>query len=389
MVIMKIMRKSLGQRAGRSIISIFALAFSVALLLVISHIHEAVRSYAQQVSSEADLIVGAPSQPVHLVLYSLFRIGPPPPVIPWEVYEDIAGQQEMEWVAPVSTNESHRGYTVTGSTARYMETLQLKAVNFIGSSGKGTAFRNDYSAFIGAELAEEYQYQPGETLTIANGFSPSLKDEYQTPFIIQGILTETGTSLDGNVLIPIEGLRKIRKEHGVKSDYINFVLIKLKRRQSLFAVQQALKSKYKVPLEVVIPALELEKLGHYERMLNNVFMAMSFIIGLLSLMMIFFNLSAGFAERKQEVELLRMVGAKPWQLAGLTLAEPMLQIILALLSGVVAYKISTLFLGSWIPVINSIKLPVQQLFWLLLLFLLGFLIACLPAWRMYGFSKRT
>lgn len=387
MVIMKIMRKSLGQRAGRSTISILTLAFSVALLLVISHIHEAVRSYARQVSSEADLIVGAPSQPVHLVLYSLFRIGPPPRVIPWEVYEDIADLKAAEWVAPVSTNESHRGYTVTGSTARYMDTLQLKAVNFIGSSGAGTVFRNDLSAFIGSALAEEYH--PGETLTIANGFSPSLKDEYQTPFIIQGVLMETGTSLDKNILIPIEGLRKTRKAHGIKSDYINFILIKLKHRQSLFKVQQALKSKYKVPLEVVIPALELEKLGHYERMLNNVFMAMSFIIGLLSLMMIFFNLSAGFAERKQEVELLRMVGARPWQLAGLTLAEPVLQILFALFSGVVLYKVSTLFLGNWIPVVNSIALPVGHLFWLLLLFLLGFLIACLPAWRMYGFSKRT
>ncbi len=387
MVIMKIMRKSLGQRAGRSTISILTLAFSVALLLVISHIHEAVISYARQVSSEADLIVGAPSQPVHLVLYSLFRIGPPPRVIPWEVYEDIADLKDAEWVAPVSTNESHRGYTVTGSTARYMDTLQLKAVNFIGSSGAGTVFRNDLSAFIGSGLAEEYH--PGETLTIANGFSPSLKDEYQTPFIIQGVLMETGTSLDNNILIPIEGLRQTRKAHGIKSDYINFILIKLKHRQSLFKVQQALKSKYQVPLEVVIPAIELEKLGHYERMLNNVFMAMSFIIGLLSLMMIFFNLSAGFAERKQEVELLRMVGARPWQLAGLTLAEPVLQILFALFSGVVLYKVSTLFLGNWIPVVNSIALPVGHLFWLLLLFLLGFLIACLPAWRMYGFSKRT
>ncbi len=389
MVMMTIMRKSLGQRSGRSIISIFALALSVALLLVISHIHEAARSYARQVSSEADLIVGAPSQPVHLVLYSLFRIGPPPPVIPWEVYEDLVALQEAEWVTPVSTNESHRGHTVTGSTTRYMDTLQLKAVNFIGSSGNGTTFRNELSAFIGAELAEEYQYHPGETLTIANGFSPSLKDEYQTPFVIQGVLVETGTSLDNNILIPIEGLRKTRKTHGIKTDYINFVLIKLKHRQSLFAVQQALKSKYKIPLEVVIPALELEKLGHYERMLNNVFMAMSFIIGVLSLMMIFFNLSAGFAERKQEVELLRMVGARPWQLAGLTLAEPVLQIVFALFSGVVIYKLSTLFLGNWIPVVSSIRLPVEHLFWLLLLFLLGFLTACLPAWKMYGFSKRT
>ncbi|WP_257265489.1 ABC transporter permease [Endozoicomonas sp. ONNA2] len=387
MVILKIICRSFGQRAGRSTISILALALSIALLLVISHIHEAVRSYARQVSSGADLIVGAPSQPVHLALYSLFRIGPPPPVLPWNIYEEIAGMEDVEWAAPVSTNESHRGYTVTGSTAHYMETLQLKALNFIDTSGSGTAFRNDRSAFIGANLAAHYQ--PGETLTIANGFSPSLKDEYQTPFVIQGVLMETGTLLDSNILVPIEGLRKIRKAHGITTDYLNFIMIKLRHRHSLFKVQQELKSTLNTPLEVVIPAFELEKLGHYQRMLNNVFMAMSFIIGVLSLMMMYFNLSAGFAERKQEVELLRMVGASPWQLAGLTLAEPMLQILVALCSGVIVYKISTLFVGSWIPVVSSITLPFEQLVWLLSLFLLGFLVACLPAWRMYGFSRRT
>lgn len=384
---MKIMGKSLGQRAGRSVLSILALAFSIALLLVISHIHEAVRSYARQVSSEADLIVGAPSQPVHLVLYSLFRMGTPPPVIPWDIYTDIAGLPEIEWAAPVSTNESHREYTVTGSTARYMQTLQLKAVNFISSSGAGTTFRNDQSAFIGAGLAEHYQ--PGETLTIGQGFAPSSTDVYPTPFIIQGVLMATGTSLDNNILIPIEGLRKNRKAHGVTSDHINFILIKLKNRQSMVEVQQALQSKYSTSLEVVIPALELEKLGHYQRMLNNVFMAMGCIIGLLSLVLIFFNLSAGFSERRQEVELLRMVGARPWQLAGLTFAEPALQILCALFCGVVLYKASNLFLGDWIPVMNNIPLPVDYILWFLLLFLVGFLVVCLPAWWLYGVAKRT
>ena len=193
--------------------------------------------------------------------------------------------------------------------------------------------------------------------------------------------------MDRNILIPIEGLREARKAHGVKTDSINFVLIKLKHRQALFAVQQALKSIDKVSLEVVIPTVELEKIGHYERMLNNVFMGMSFFIGMLSLIMIFFNLSAGFAERKQEVELLRMVGASPWQLAGMTLAEPVLQILFALFFGVVIYMLSTPFIGSWIPVVSRIFLPLGDLFWLLLLFFLGFLLACFPAWRIYGISK--
>ena len=387
MVILKMMATSLGQRAGRASLSVLALAFSFALLLVISHIHEAVRSYATQVSSEADLVISAPTQPMHLVLYSLFGIGTPPPVLPWSVYEDIAALAEVEWAAPVAANERHEGHTVTASTGHYLDTLQLQAVNFIGRSEAGTTFRNERSAFIGADLG--HLYHPGEVLPIANDLSPSADDVPDSAFIVQGVLVETGTSLDKNILVPIEGLRTIRRAQGISSDVINFMLIKLHDRGSLAGVQQRLQEAYPVPLAVVDPVIELARLGYYERMLNKVFMAMSFIIGLLALMMIFFNLAAAFTERRDEVELLRMVGARPWQLAGLTLAEPLLQMVLALLSGSVFYKLCTLFLGRWIPLVNRIDLPVEQLFWLLLLFLLGFGLACLPAWRMYGVSKKT
>ena len=387
MVILKLMGKSLGQRAGRATLSILALAFSFALLLVISHIHEAVRSYARQVSSEADLVISAPTQPMHLVLYSLFGIGTPPPALPWSVYEDIAAVAEVAWAAPVSTSKSHEGFTVTASTPHYLGTLQLQAVNFIGRSEAGTTFRNERSAFIGANLG--HLYHPGEVLPIAHGISSATEDDSESGFIIQGVLLETGTSLDNNILVPIAGLRQALRADGMPSDVIHFMLIKLQDPGSLATLQQRLQEAYPVPLTVVNPASELARLGYYERMLNRVFMAMSFIIGLLSLMMIFFNLATAFAERRDEVELLRMVGARPWQLAGLTLAEPLLQMLLALFGGGVIYQLSTFFLGNWIPLVNRIDLPLEQLFWLLLLFLLGFALACLPAWRMYGVSKKT
>ena len=387
MVILKLMGKSLRQRAGRATLSILALAFSFALLLVISHIHEAVRSYARQVSSEADLVISAPTQPMHLVLYSLFGIGTPPPALPWSVYEDIAAVAEVAWAAPVSTSKSHEGFTVTASTPHYLGTLQLQAVNFIGRSEAGTTFRNERSAFIGANLG--HLYHPGEVLPIAHDRSAAPEEDSAPGFIIQGVLLETGTSLDNNILVPIDGLRQTLRAEGMPSDVINFMLIKLQDPNSLVALQQRLQEAYPVALTVVNPASELARLGYYERMLNRVFMAMSFIIGLLSLMMIFFNLATAFAERRDEVELLRMVGARPWQLAGLTLAEPLLQMVLALFGGGVIYQLSTFFLGNWIPLVNRIDLPLEQLFWLLLLFLLGFALACLPAWRMYGVSKKT
>ena len=383
MVILKLIGKSLGRRLGRSTLFVLVLACSFALLLLISHIHEAVRSYARHVSSGTDLVASAPTQPMHLVLYSLFGIGTAPPVIPRSVYKDIAAFTEVTWVAPVAIGKNHAGFTVTATTAHYLNTLRLQAVNFIGSSGTDTAFRNERSAFVGSGL--KHRYHPGEMLSIAER-TPVADDLSDSAFIVQGVLTETGTPLDNHILVPIEGLRKA---HGIVADTINFVLIKLNDPHTLAAVQQRLQTGYPTPLTVVNPARELAKLGHYERLLDGVFMAMSLIIGLLSLMMIFFNLATTFAERRDELALLRAVGGGPWQLAGLTLVGPLLQTLLALFAGIVFYQIATLFLGIRMPLINRTGLPTEQLFWQLLLFLPGFGLICLLAWRMYGISKNT
>ena len=237
MMILKLIGKSLGRRIGRSTLFVLALACSFALLLLITHIHEAVRSYARQVSSGADLVVSAPTQPMHLVLYSLFGIGTPPPIIPRSVYKDIAAFTEVAWAAPVAISKNHEGFTVTASTAHYLDTLQLQAVNFIGSNGADTAFRNERSAFVGSGL--KHRYHPGEMLSIAREGTPTTDDLSDSAFIVQGVLTETGTPLDNHILVPIEGLRQA---HGIVADTINFVLIRLTDPHSLVAVQQRLQT---------------------------------------------------------------------------------------------------------------------------------------------------
>lgn len=387
MVIIKILGKSLGKRVGQSLVSTLVLAFSITLLLVLGQIHEGVQRYARQLTSGTDLMIGAPSQPTHLVLYGLFRIGTPPPEISWSLFEGIANEPEVASAIPVSTNESHKGYTVTGSVAPYFKRLQLRAVNYISAPGQSIEFRSEFSAFIGSAIARELQYQPGESLTVARGASPGLSDEYPTRFLIQGVLTETGTSLDSNIIVSLEGLRKARAYHGLPPDALNFILVKLHSRQSLYTVQARLKKQFGSAVEVAIPAVELEQLGYYEKVINHVFRAMSFVIGLLALIMIFFNLSAGFAERKQEIELLRMVGARPFLIAGLALAEPVLQIMMSLLVGAVFYLLTRMVIGSWVPVAEGVELTFNQLSWIILLVVFGFMVACWPAWRIYGFSK--
>ncbi|MGY0216137.1 ABC transporter permease [Endozoicomonadaceae bacterium StTr2] len=389
MVMIKILYQSFRMRRLRLLVSTLALTFSVTLLLMLEHIDEAIHHHAKRFASTTDLLVSAPAQPVQLALFGLFRIGPPPPALSSEVHASLKNHPEIASAVPVATGESHRGVLVTGTTDDYLTQLHTEgllprraAENF------PRGFDQPKTVFIGSSVARKLAYQQGDQLTIAAGMTPALNDEYSTRFTIQQILPETNTPVDDTILISLEDLQQAREAHGSPPDPVNFFMIRLHSRKALLAMQQSLPQQLDTPLTVVIPAAELEKLARYEALIDQIMIIMSLIIGGLALILVFFNLSAGFAERRPELELLRMVGAKPRQLATLTLAEPLLQILIAIVLGTILYLPACILFDIWLPLAGSAMLSFHQLFSLALIFTAGFLLACIPALYIYNLSRK-
>ncbi len=75
--------------------------------------------------SGTDLIVGARSGNIQLLLYSVFRIGNATNNVTWKSYEDIAKRPEVAWIVPLSLGDSHHGFRVLGTTPRLLRALQV------------------------------------------------------------------------------------------------------------------------------------------------------------------------------------------------------------------------------------------------------------------------
>ena len=109
--------KSLLDRKGSVLLTLLAISVSIFVLLGIEHIrHQAKESFGNTVSG-TDLIVGARTGNLNLLLYSVFRIGNATNNIRWETYEEIASNPSVEWTIPISLGDSHRGYRVMGTSA--------------------------------------------------------------------------------------------------------------------------------------------------------------------------------------------------------------------------------------------------------------------------------
>ncbi len=72
--------------------------------------------------SGTDLIVGARSGPVNLLLYSVFHIGDPTNNVSWQSYQELSALPQVKWAVPLSLGDSWRGYRVVGTSDGYSST---------------------------------------------------------------------------------------------------------------------------------------------------------------------------------------------------------------------------------------------------------------------------
>ena len=107
--------RSICNRWPTALLAVLAISMSVALILTVEKVRRDARNSFTQTVSGTDLIIGARSGAVQLLLYSVFRIGNATNNISWESVEDISKRKAVKWVIPISLGDSHRGFRVLGT----------------------------------------------------------------------------------------------------------------------------------------------------------------------------------------------------------------------------------------------------------------------------------
>ena len=116
--------KSLLNRRASVLLTLLAVALSVALFLGVDKARTGAREGFGNTISGTDLIIGAPTGDVNLLLYSVFRMGNATAEISWPTYQELAARDDIAWTVPISLGDSHRGFRVMGTDHSYFEHYQ-------------------------------------------------------------------------------------------------------------------------------------------------------------------------------------------------------------------------------------------------------------------------
>ena len=149
--------RSLLNRRVSAFLTVLAVALSVALFLGVEKARNAAKSGFDNTISGTELIVGAPSGQINLLLYSVFRLGNATAEISWPVYEELAARDDIAWTVPISLGDSHRGFRVLGTTQAYFDHYKYGQRQDL-SFETGQRFDDLFDAVIGAQVAKDLGY---------------------------------------------------------------------------------------------------------------------------------------------------------------------------------------------------------------------------------------
>ena len=409
MYLIRLALASLANRRFTAWLTVFAIALSVCLLLAVERIRTETRSSFASTISGTDLIVGARSGSINLLLYSVFRLGNATNNIRWDSFEAIARNPKVKWAIPISLGDSHRGYRVMGTSRAYFEHYQYGRGQAL-QLAQGQTFADDpFAVVLGAEVAEALHYQLGQQLVLAHGVATiSLSKHDDKPFTVVGILKRTGTPVDRTLHISLQGMQalhidwqngvpaqgkgRISAEQARSMDLqphaITAAMLGLNSKIATFSVQRQINEFRGEPLLAILPGVALQELwslmGSAEKALFvvSLFVVLTGLIGMLTAILTSLN------ERRREMAILRSVGARPWHIASLLIVEAFALALAGVLLGLALLYLGIALAQGYVQANYGLFLPLalpSRYEWTLLGAILAaaLLMGALPAWRAY------
>lgn len=402
--------KSLLNRRATAGLTIVSIALSVTMLLGVERIRTEAQSSFTSTISGTELIIGARSGPVQLLLYSVFRIGNASNNISWESYQEIAALPSIEWTIPLSLGDSHKGYRVMGTTAEYFAHFRYGRKQQL-EFDRGLPFADLYDAVLGAEVATQLGYDIGDPLIIAHGAGEvSFVEHADKPFVVAGLLKPTGTPVDRTIHVRLEGIEAIHidwqngmpaqgqtaspeqtRTMDLTPNQITAFLVKLTSPMATFGVQRFVNEYRQEPLSAILPGVALQQLWEITGVAEKALLTVSSFVVVVGLLGMLTALLTSLNERRREMAILRSIGARPLHVFILIIGEAMGITLLGIGLGIVMLY-GLLILAK--PMILSMfgfyltigAITAYEALLMGIIFLAGTIIGILPGWRIYRYS---
>ncbi|MEP3635873.1 MAG: ABC transporter permease [Paracoccaceae bacterium] len=407
-MILRLAIASLFARALTVGMTILAIALSVALFLGVEKVRTGAKASFADTISGTDLIVGARSGSVQLLLYSVFRIGNATNNVTWESYQDIENRSDVDWIVPISLGDSHRQFRVMGTTQAFFEHYKYRQGRSL-EIADGLVMDDLFDTVIGADVATTLGYSVDDPIVVAHGLA-SFTEHKDQPFRVSGILEKTGTPVDRTVIVSMEAIEAIHvdwksgaqipgqstppdviRQMNLVPKAVTAALIGVESPLQVFTLQRAINEYTEEPLLAILPGVALQELWGIVGIAETALLAVSAMVVVTALIGMMATIFSSLNERRREMAIFRAMGARPFTILSMLVLEATVMATVGALLGlvflyiglVVAQPILDSAFGLWLP----IDAPTLREVWVLIgVVCAGAIVSIVPAIRAYRMS---
>lgn len=410
MIVLRLALQSLRNRWVTALLTVLAIAASILLLLGVEKVRTGARQSFADTISGTDLIVGARSGNINLLLYAVFRIGNATNNVTWTSYKDIASRPEIAWIVPLSLGDSHHQFRVLGTTRDFFQHYKYRRTQSLAFSS-GTAFSDLFEAVIGADVAAALGYKVGDPIVVAHGLGAvSFIVHDDKPFRVSGVLHKTGTPVDRTVHVSLEAIEaihvdwqsgaripgqavaaeEVRKMH-LEPKAVTAALIGLKSKLATFRLQRAINEYREEPLSAILPGAALQELWELVGTAETALKVVSAMVVATALLGMVTMILTTLNERRREMAILRSVGARPRTILGLLVTEAGALTITGIALGTLLLYGALFIVQPYVDANYGLYLPIEaprssELMTLAVIAVAGCIVGLLPAVRAYRLS---
>lgn len=312
-----------------------------------------------------DAVVGAKGSPMQLILSGVFHLDVPTGNIPLREAQRLARDERVAQLIPLSLGDSYQGWRIVGTTHAYVQ-------HYGAQLAQGGLWQASMQAVLGSQVALATGLKAGDAFSGSHGLAGNGSAHAAHPYKVSGVLAPCGCVLDRLVLTssesvwdvhdvahaaPRRGTHDHKGPHAEEEDDEREITLALVRyRSPLAAATFPRHVNSSTNLQAAAPAIEITRLLRMVGVGADVLRGFGLVLLLSAGLSVFVALWSAVRERRDDLALLRMLGARPTRLAVLLLCEALWLALLASLLGLLGGHLLTALIGYLMAAEQSLPL---------------------------------
>ena len=409
-MITKLAWKNIWFKPLNTVLSVILLTSSVAIITTLILVEKQFEEKFSSNIENVDLVLGAQGSPLQLILSSVYQVDTPPGNISYDSAKVWMNHPFVEKAIPLAFGDNYRGYKILGTTTDYLAKFNAKVID-------GVLFEKNFEVVVGSEIAQKLNLQVGEEFFGSHGDAKEGEVHDNYAYKVVGIASKTGKVVDNLIVCTIPTVWQMHHQHEenpahgeeghvhepdehehVEADLtidepnmeITAVLLKIRNQMAKLTWQRVIPQNTK--MQAVSPAFEVNRLFGLFGIGVTALQYLAYGIMMISGISIFIALYTTIKERESEFALLRVNGARRFQLLKIVMMESLLLCVVGFIFGSILGRIALNMLSNASEADFKMSFDPYTFLWqkegvlLVVTLLVGCIAALIPAIKAYNLN---